>query len=411
MFNLRTRKRVIAYAMAISSLFLTPEAAIGLTIECGARGGSFRVLDSTDPTMTLILDANDLVQWQVVQGVGEIQIDIGDGFFRAGDPGSFVAPVKATSVTVKVAGATAKTAVSCTKNEGTAPDLTALWIGAVSQTNATNIGVGLNSKNRFLSGKNFVSKNKIFVSTSNMDSGRYLPPDWNAWLTLEGRSYSGGIEGNSFDLVGGVDRLVTSDLLIGVLGGYGKTFLSDGGTPENSTSPMLGAYFGSRLSESLILDGFLSMSKPVYGTSGAVFSSTRMSAGVTLTGRVQTSTLTIEPFLLARGYQENQPTYMTGGGGVVAANQTSTLSASLGVRIKFEGADTNKRLVPYVSAAADYKRATSSLSGLDVLQSPRFAVGVQGALGKGTIRVDIDFGKVRSDTFDRGVKLGYELKF
>lgn len=412
MFNLRVRMRVIAYAMAISAQFLTPEAAIGMTLDCGARGSSFRILNAVDDTVTFNLDAKDFVQWQVVQGAGTVTLDYGSGPVTVATPGSYTAAVNVTRATLRITGTNAQTAVSCTPDGGKSVDLLALYIGAVSQTNATNIGVGLNSKNRFLDATgNIISKNKIYVSTSNMGGSRFLPPDWNAWMTLEGRSYSGGINGVTYDLVGGVDRLVSQDLLIGVLGGFGRTFLNDTGTAETSTSPMLGAYFGGRLQEGLIIDGFISVARPSYAISGASFGTSRYSAGLTLTGRVQSSAVTWEPFVAARGFSENQPSYTTGGGGIVAANQTSTISASLGLRVKFEGSDQSSNFVPYVSAAADFKRATSTLSGTDILQAPRLAMGIQGALGNGTLRVDVDFGKVRSDTFDRGIKFGYELKF
>jgi hypothetical protein len=84
----------------------------------------------------------------------------------------------------------------------------------------------------------------------------------------------------------------------------------------------------------------------------------------------------------------------------------------LGLRVKFNGgAESDQRMVPYVSAAADYRVSNSTLTGLDSFTAPRFGFGVKGKLGRGDISVDVDFGQTRSDTFDRGIKFGYELKF
>ncbi|MCB1368430.1 MAG: autotransporter outer membrane beta-barrel domain-containing protein [Rhodobacteraceae bacterium] len=388
--------------------------AQGLSIPCAERGASYRVLNGGIGVMEVAVKPHDLLSWRALSGKGQLMIDIGAGYRPAPTPGTFSTHAGLVSVRIKVEGAaSAATAVSCVAGSAKdAPNGVSAEVAADSQTFATSTGVGLNAQNRFKSGGTIVSRNLMFMSTSGMVSDRFLPPEWNAWATLEGRSYSGVLDGHSFDLVGGVDRLVSPDLLVGVLGGFGRTFVTDAGTPETVTSPMLGAYFGRNWNDALILDGFVAFAAPRYGISGATFSSRRLSGGMTLTGRVRHDTVTVEPFLFARAYHEWQPTYTTGLGAVVAANEAINVSASLGVRVSMTGtAEAPNRLVPYVSAAADMRRASSTLGGVDLVSAPRIGLGLRGDIAGGQMSLDFDFGKTRSDTYDRGMKFGYEMKF
>lgn len=411
----RLRKCVALVACTLANFTLYPVGiAQGLSIPCSERGASFRVLNGGIGVMDISVEPHDLVSWRALNGDGQLMIDIGSGYRPAPTPGTFSTHTGLATVRIKVDGdADAATAVSCVAGSAKdAPNGVSAEVAADSQTFATSTGVGLNAQNRFKSGGKVVSKNLVFMSSSNMASGRFLPPDWNAWATLEGRSYSGVLDGQSFDLVGGVDRLVSPDLLIGVLGGYGRTFVTDAGTPETVTSPMLGGYFGRNWHDTLILDGFVAYATPQYGISGATFSSRRLSGGLTLTGNLRREAMIVEPFLFARAYHEWQPSYTTGLGAVVAANEAINVSATLGVRVRMTGSeDAPNRLVPYFSAAADYRRASSTLGGVDVVTAPRIGLGLRGNVGAGQMSLDFDFGKTRSDTYDRGMKFGYEMKF
>ncbi len=400
----------ILAAAALSSPIRTEASPI--RIDCSERGASFRLLTANERAFSISVDGYYQIEWYQVSGDTSVKINIGDGYQSVASDGSYNTTEGLDRFKIRITGEDAAIAVSCDVGAGDQTEFgVSATAGANSQTFATNIGVGTNSQNRFGFSGNIVSENQLFMSTSNPGSGRYLPADWSAWMTLEGRGYNGGITGVTYDFVGGVDRLVAPDSLIGVLGGYGRTFITDTGTAEEANSPMVGAYFGRLFADSLILDGFISAANPTYAISGAVFQSTRVSAGLTLTGQYYHQGLTIEPFIKASGYQEQQPSYTTGGGAVIGANETRALAASLGVRVKLAKEGDTKKLVPYVSAAADIKRMNTTLGGLDVVAAPRVAVGLKGELGKGLVSLDLDIGKTRSDTIDRGVKLGYELNF
>ncbi len=411
----RIRRGLVASVILASLTLLPIGNASAASMICGERGSSYRLLSKADGVLTITVSENDGVSWQAVGSKTSVKINYGKGYAKASAPGNYNVSKKQKTFKIKVAGKSGQIAVSCAAGTGNVTLGLALGIGANSQTLATNTGVGINAKGRLGLGSNILSQNMIYVSTSNMPANlradRFLPTDWSAWGSIDARSYSGGITGTSADFVGGVDKLVSADLLVGMLAAYGRTIISDTGTPEVASSPMLGLYFGKNIDNRLIIHGFLSYARPQNEISGASFTSSRLSAGLTVTGQIERSGMLFEPFLYARGFQEQQPSYTTGIGAVIGANQAVSFAASVGVKVNFVGPESDQKIVPYASAAADYRRSSATLGPDDVVIAPRIALGLQGDLGAGKISVDLDFGKTRSDTYDRGLKIGYEIKF
>lgn len=413
MSNPRFRWALTGILLACLALF--PAAVLALNVTCGERGGAYRAITRSDGILTFYVETDDAINWHAIAGKTKVKIDTGKGFEKTKSKGSFHTPKNVKSFRIKVASKNGKLGVSCLAGPTKAAEATVLGLAANSQTLATNTGLSANSKGRFNLGGNITSKDLIYVSTSNgpsaFSSGRFLPPDWSAWASVEGRSYSGGIDGASIDFVGGVDRLVRPDLLIGVLAGYGRTIVSDVGTPEVVNSPMIGVYLAKNYNNTLIINGFASYARPQNEVSGASFLSSRLSVGLNMTGQIERSGTLIEPFFYARGFSEDQPGYTTGLGAVIAADQTTSFAAALGVKVNFTGLNTQNAMVPYASAAADYRRTTSLSGASDTVIAPRIAFGIKGELGAGQVSLDLDIGKTRSDTFDRGVKFGYEVSF
>lgn len=409
------RRGLVGLVLTASTVLVQPSIASATNLVCGERGSSNRLLDSREGSLVFAVDDHDLISWQALDGRDRIEININGSVLNTVAPGGYRVTSGVTSVVISLVDPTGRLAVSCVKDDTQdATETTAQGasgMSANSQTNATNTGVGLNTKARFGYGGNFVSSDSVFLSTANLSSSQFLPADWSAWVSFEGRGYSGGMSGFSMDLVGGVDRMITPDLVIGVLGGFGRTVVSNSGTPEVVSSPMLGFYFGNNAKSGLIIDGFISAAKPVYDVNGATFRASRQSLGLTLSGKIQKTSVALEPFLFARGYQEAQPAYTMGGGGVVGQNETTAFSASLGVKLSMQGAQSTKTAIPYISASADYRVISSTNGSKDRVLAPRIGFGFSGKLGAADVSLDVDIGKARSDTIDRGVKLGYQLKF
>jgi hypothetical protein len=204
--------------------------------------------------------------------------------------------------------------------------------------------------------------------------------------------------------------LISNDLLVGMLFGYGRIAVSEGGVSASALSPMIGVYVGSRTQSGLVIDAFATTARPVTSTAGTSFASNRHAIGLTITGQTQFNGHDLKPFLNAKGFVENQPAY-TGTGGAVAANSIQSTTISAGVTMNFDTPLVGTELKPFISGAMDYRRRTSTLNGTDTLFYPRIGFGLSGPLQGGQFSFSVDAGKSRSDTFDVGALLKLVFSF
>lgn len=290
-------------------------------------------------------------------------------------------------------------------------DSTVSVISANSQVAATRNALGDNIRGRFgRRSSNTVSKNHIFVSTQNLAESELGTPEVNAWVSAEGRHYSGAFDGYSADIIMGADRLFADNLLAGILLGYGRTDIEDSTNHAVVDSPVIGAYFANELQSGLVLDGFLSYARPDYDTADATFKSDRISAALSLSGEYVTAKGNIRPFAWVSGYNESQPGY-TGASGAVAANDVEAYKSSLGARFEAENAVGLGGMTPFFSLAVDYSYVHSTSNGSDEFAAPRLGAGLSGSVGAGYLSLDLDGGKVTSDTYDVGLRATYEVTF
>lgn len=282
-----------------------------------------------------------------------------------------------------------------------------------SQTSATQTGVSRNTQGRLGGGfGNTVTANSVFLSTQNLPGnlGDGTRPDGNLWASLEWRGYDGSVTGRSGDFVGGIDWLLNDRLVLGALVAFGYMDIATSTTAAVIRSPSVGGYFGTRLGDELFADGFVSLARPTYATQGTSFVASRVSAAFSVTGNWQQGNLLLSPYVKAKGFREWQPAF-TGTGGAVAANQVNSFNVSLGAKVSPLQPMGVGGFLPYLSVALDYGYANTSASGVDVFFSPRFGAGFGMKIGAGDLSVDIDAGRVRSDTSDLGIRLTYEMGF
>ena len=276
-------------------------------------------------------------------------------------------------------------------------------ISGANQTNATANGTSDNADNRFNNGNGIqVGKNDLYVSTQVVGVQN---PEWNAWASVEYREFSSALTGDSLDFVGGVDKLIDDDTLVGVLLGYGKMDLSDGTNTSEQTSIAVGPYFAQRL-DGMILDGFLTYARPDYVTTSGNFTSTRLSLGLSASGDALESAPFIEPYLDLRAFKEEQPAY-----GAFSANTINSYTVSLGAKFTAMQSLGTTGLTPHMSLGVDSNSTTSTLSGTDSFTYGRIGLGLSGQLGAGFLSIDVDYGKTRSDVFDRGIEMRWEMTF
>jgi hypothetical protein len=259
-------------------------------------------------------------------------------------------------------------------------------------------------------GGNAVTARSVFLSTQNFGESRLDRPDYNLWISGGYTSFSGGMDGNSADVLMGVDRLFGENFLAGLMLAYGRTDLERDGVESEVRSPAVGTYFASRFGGDLLLDGYLAYARPEVEAGGGSVTGRRLSGSVQLSGSREMAAGTLRPFLRIGGYDQHLPAYANDGG-PVEAEDVQRFDAYLGVRFESARPLGNSGLMPYVSLAAGYGMTDSSTSVRDEYFYPRLGLGVSGELARGHLSLDLDGGKLRSYIYDIGLSLAWETKF
>ncbi len=395
-----------AYAAAI------PAQAVGITVRDCANVGSFNLTGLA--ILRVNVGTGDVINAAGAGGAVEVSIN-------GGQPSTPLLPFSVTAVVdgqIELNHSGTDAVITCTpKPTATAPANVPTTLGNTlgvlsgnSQTTATQVGINKNTQNRLGGGgANTVTRNDLFFSTQGAP-GQVGRSDYNAWVFAEGRFYSGAVTGFSGDLVGGMDFQLNPRTIVGALAAYNYMDLSTAATQAIVNAPAFGGYFATRLDTNLYLDGYLSVAFPNYTVPGATFSATRYSTSLNLTGEIERGVYRLEPFAQFKGFTEAQPAF-TGTTGATGANNISSYTLSTGARLTATANEGTGGIVPYVSVALDYRSLTSTLTGVDTFLAPRLGVGGTMELGGGALSLDLDTGRVRSDTTDIGGRLTYEFAF
>jgi len=392
-----------AYASGTTFAAQTCSATSNYTLAHG--GHNITILVSEGDVFTLVKGAGAFQEPILTPLPGGVSIAI---------PASYTVPTGISSVRF-LSGSGAGDGsinITCATTGGADLPTTAGSIGANSQTTATRTGISNNTQNRLGGGSgNSATRNSVFMSTQNLPGAQsqFGQPDWNAWISVEGRSYSGDFEGWTGDVVAGIDTLISNDLIVGALLAYGRVDIQSPTQRAQITSVALGAYFAKRFQSDLFLDGFISLARPDYQTQGTTFTSSRTSASLTLTGSYTGGAWNVTPFGKFGAYREQQPAYV-GTGGAVAANDITNISLALGAKVE-PLAPLASGLLPYISLGVDYGANTSTISGTSTFISPRIGVGFGMDLSRGYLSVDLDAGKVQEGVRDLGLRATYEFSF
>mgnify|MGYP000026449720 CR=1 FL=1 len=284
-------------------------------------------------------------------------------------------------------------------------------ISANGQARAMQAGTSNNARSRLgESSSNIVSRNQLFFSSQNLSHSSIERPELNVWIFAEGRHYSGENDGYSVDVVFGADKLFSNNFLAGLILAYGHTDISYETGSVTANSPAIGAYFATKFAGGVILDGYVSYARPQYKLNGATLKSDRISVSLAVSGDYKTGKLNIRPFTSVHGYRESQPSYI-GSAGAVAENDIYEYKASLGARFEMNSVLGPTGMTPYMSAAVDYVRTKSTEKGTSDFTAPRLGLGLSGPVGEGYLSIDLDGGKVSSETYDLGFRISYDFYF
>ena len=239
------------------------------------------------------------------------------------------------------------------------------------------------------------------------------PKEWLGWAEISGATLSHwaaptspgmvaanpSIYGNQVDVLAGLTRVLTTNFLVGVLGGY-ETFdyRSDaiqGRLKGDGWST--GAYAGWKLTSSIRFDAGIAYSGIGFdgtaGTASGSFAGNRWLVSGGLTGNYQAYGFLIEPSTTVFALWEHENAYTDSLGTADAARNFSTGRASGGLKVAYPFAWTETiKLAPYAGIYGDYYFNTDdigAIGGVAALSpvfdgwSARASVGVSAQFAEG----------------------------
>lgn len=274
---------------------------------------------------------------------------------------------------------------------------------SVAQQQAITTSLGRNYRNRFGNpGAAEQPSDGIFASTKGQGE------DISAWVSMTGRTYWDGYDGNAVDLTFGVDKFVSANSLLGVMLGVNRLSVSDAtGASTDANAAMIGVYAAHSYADGTLTDAHLAWSRVSYDAAGSSFDTDRWSAGVAVTGVIEQANGTLQPRARLAASWEDFPTGVTG----VVAGTTQQVTASIGARFDWKEALSGTALKTFASVDFEYG-GTKDTAGLrDTFIAPRFGFGVNGMVGAGVLTASFDVGQTTSDVYDAGIDLNYEFSF
>lgn len=230
----------------------------------------------------------------------------------------------------------------------------------------------------------------------------------NLWLSFSGRSYFDQYEGYSADLTAGMDWLVGSSSVLGLMIGAGTTDLDDPTFSEAQTSSYLvGGYAAHVFASGVQVDGYLAHAAVDYEVGATEFDTKRTLAGFSVRRDVAVSTGVLQPRLQLSGSWEDFPT----GVGGVTGGITEQFIGSIGARHEFNTTFHSRGFTPWASLDIEYGHQEDTTGVIDYFLYPRLGLGLIGNVGQGTLSTSVDVGHVRSDVYAVGVELSYRYSF
>jgi hypothetical protein len=196
--------------------------------------------------------------------------------------------------------------------------------------------------------------------------------DWYGWAEVQGATLSrwgaqnalansSALYGNQINLLAGLTRKLTPDLVVGVLGGY-ETFDYRSDAVQGRLKGdgwTLGSYLGWRFAPHLRFDTAIAYSGIGYdgtaGTAAGSFGGTRWLASGGVTGSYRTFGLQLEPSARIYALWEQEGAYTDTLGTLQGDRSFATGRASGGVKLSYPVAwDSGVKIAPYAGLFSDY---------------------------------------------------------
>ncbi len=201
---------------------------------------------------------------------------------------------------------------------------------------------------------------------------------WSLWADIRGTGFerTNGLDGRQLNATGGFGYRVTTDVLLGVFGGY-EDFRYDFAALSGRLKGQggtLGGYAAWRLAPGLRWDAMLGWSGIAYDASAAAasgrFDGSRWLASTGLTGTYTLSRLVVEPSANIYALWERQQAWTDSLGAAQDARRFSAGRVALGGRVIAPWQVSALRLSPYAGFYGDWR-----FSSDDALPAGQPAVG------------------------------------
>ena len=244
-------------------------------------------------------------------------------------------------------------------------------------------------------------------------------PKWNAWIKGNYRFYDGdgsSFDGDTIDVLAGIDYRVSDSVVIGLAGGYGVTDFDTltGGTSGafEADGYTAGAYMGIRLGDNAQFDTLAAYTYSDYENRvGAVtgeFSAHRVTVGARLKGTFESAGgFFIEPGVRVLYAEERQDAY-TDSAGVRQSSLTIRAGrVSAGPKVGYvHRSDEGSTVKTWLAAYGEYdfsnqgNAPTSGLPDFDDIISGRVSVGFSASSASGIgISLEGDVGSLGSGEY------------
>lgn len=370
-------------------------------------------MPSIGSTLTVNLQAGEQVTVTAGSGSSAYSVEVGStvaqcGFIYGGLSCAghvFAAAVTGTYTFEKTGGVIADT-LTC--SAGAAPGGggaqtpssgagSAQGQGATLAAGASVNAVG-GAVNSALSGTSrTVTRNGLFFSTSGADTV------YNGWVSLQGRSYSGAIDGESYELSFGTDFEIGMGKRLGLFLSMGQSDLNIGGVIVESDGVSFGPYVKMELGDRYSVTGYALFAQPDYTVGGTRYQADRRALGVTVNADYMIGNTEIVSYLGLSGFTEDHPA-----AGALVARDISSFTGSIGTRASFNAGAPFR---PYLSLGADFMRFDDGINGTITHNTPRVGAGFIYDSGAGSLNMHINGGEILQGTDDVEVRVNYDLEF
>lgn len=234
--------------------------------------------------------------------------------------------------------------------------------------------------------------------------------DWNVWTKYSALQLSGENDGHGRHVLLGADTGIGTDAMAGFYLAYGWSKLQEHDQYSVGRAPAVGVYIGARALDTIVIDAHFANVAPKYTVNGSSFQSDRVMGSLGLTGSWEQPSYTLSNSIRLSGYAENVEAHSEGDTNFDAdRRQFFSTTASVRAAAKTGIGETNLR--PYAEVTFGRSEMNSATDGRSDFSTGRGSVGLRGALGKGTLSVEISRGDIWAGRKLGQISVIYALNF